>query len=132
VLERIWLCVFTHRFCGRGENFNPRRCGAISDRDNLLCRIGLFCNGRNDFNDIDLYRGNEFFTNAFGIKTVASPLRYVAVVIMQAFTCVGPVGCYFSFRKIIYRLPFRFASLLSQVPVSRRVAFGEKRGFGAF
>jgi len=37
-----------------------------------------------------------------------------------------PVGRYFSFRKIIYRLPFRFASLLSQAPASLRVAFGEE------
>jgi len=54
------------------ENFQSRRRDAISDRDILLSQIGLLCNGRNDFNDIDLYRGDELFTNAFGIKTVAS------------------------------------------------------------
>jgi len=54
------------------ENFHPRKCDAISDWDILLSQIGLLCNGRNDFNDIDLYRGDELFTNAFGIKTVAS------------------------------------------------------------
>jgi hypothetical protein len=36
-----------------------------------------------------------------------------------------PSGRYFAFIKIIYRLPFRFASLLSQAPASLRVAFGE-------
>ena len=54
------------------KNFQSRRCDAICDRDILLAQIGLLCNGRNDFNDIDLYRGDELFTNAFGIKTVAS------------------------------------------------------------
>ena len=53
-------------------NFQPRRRDAISDRDIILSQIGLLSNGRTDFNDIDLYRGDELFTNAFGIKTVAS------------------------------------------------------------
>ena len=53
-------------------NFQPRRSDAISDRDILLSQIGLLSNGRTDFNDIDLYRGDELFTNAFGIQTVAS------------------------------------------------------------
>jgi len=53
-------------------NFQPRRADAIADRDILLSQIGLLCNGRTDFNDIDLYRGDELFMNAFGLKTVAS------------------------------------------------------------
>ncbi|NKB25482.1 MAG: hypothetical protein GKR87_14115 [Kiritimatiellae bacterium] len=50
------------------SNFQPRRSDAISDRETLLTQIGLLCNGRTDFNDIDLYRGDEIFMNAFGLK----------------------------------------------------------------
>ncbi|NKB24769.1 MAG: hypothetical protein GKR87_14440 [Kiritimatiellae bacterium] len=50
------------------SNFQPRRSDAISDREILLTQIGLLCNGRTDFNDIDLYRGDEIFMNAFGLK----------------------------------------------------------------
>ena len=39
-------------------NFQPRRTDAIADRDILLSMIGLLCNGRSDFNDIDLYRND--------------------------------------------------------------------------
>ena len=53
-------------------NFQSRRSDAIADRDILLTQIGLLCNGRNDFNDVDLYRNDELFMNAFGLKTVAS------------------------------------------------------------
>lgn len=53
-------------------NFQPRRSDAMADRDILLSQIGLLCNGRNDFNDIDLYRGDEVFMNAYGLKAVAS------------------------------------------------------------
>lgn len=53
-------------------NFQPRRSDATTDRDILLSQIGLLCNGRNDFNDIDLYRNDVLFRNAFGIETVAS------------------------------------------------------------
>jgi hypothetical protein len=53
-------------------NFQSRRSDAITDRDILLTQIGLLCNGRNDFNDVDLYRKDELFMNAFGLKTVAS------------------------------------------------------------
>jgi hypothetical protein len=53
-------------------NFQPRRSDAITDRDILRTQIGLLCNGRNDFNDVDLYRNDELFMNAFGLKTVAS------------------------------------------------------------
>ncbi len=53
-------------------NFQPRRSAAIADRDILLSQIGLLCNGRTDFNDIDLYRDDEVFMNAYGLKTVAS------------------------------------------------------------
>ncbi len=53
-------------------NFQPRRSDAIADRDILLSQIGLLCNGRNDFNDIDLYREDEVFMNAYGLKAIAS------------------------------------------------------------
>lgn len=53
-------------------NFQSRRSDAIADRDILLSQIGLLCNGRTDFNDIDLYRGDEVFVNAYRLKAVAS------------------------------------------------------------
>lgn len=53
-------------------NFQPRRSDALADRDILLSQIGMLCNGRSDFNDIDLYRGDEIFMNAYGLKAVAS------------------------------------------------------------
>jgi hypothetical protein len=53
-------------------NFQSRRSDAIADRDILLTQIGLLCNGRNDFNDVDLYRNDEIFMNAYGLKGVAS------------------------------------------------------------
>ena len=66
------LLLETHAKRALPLNFQPRRSDAISDRDILLSQIGLLSNGRTDFNDIDLYRGDELFTNAFGIQTVAS------------------------------------------------------------
>ncbi len=53
-------------------NFQPRRADAIADRDILLSQIGLLCNGRTDFNDIDLYRGDAVFMNAYSLKVIAS------------------------------------------------------------
>lgn len=53
-------------------NFQSRRSDAIADRDILLTQIGLLYNGRTDFNDVDLYRNDELFMKAFGLKTVAS------------------------------------------------------------
>ena len=54
------------------KNLLKRRARAIADRDILLSQIGLLCNGRNNFSDIDLYRGDELFMNAYGLKAVAS------------------------------------------------------------
>lgn len=54
------------------ENFQPRRSDAIADRDILLTQIGLHCNARTDFNDIDLYRDDDIFKNAYGLKAIAS------------------------------------------------------------
>ena len=55
------------------ENFQPRRRDAIRDRDILLSQIGLLCNGRTNFNDIDLYRDDELFKNAFVIQQDDEP-----------------------------------------------------------
>ncbi len=54
------------------ENFQPRRSDAIADRDILLAQIGLHCNARTDFNDIDLYRNDTVFKNSFGLQTIPS------------------------------------------------------------
>lgn len=54
------------------RHFQPRRSDAIADRDILLAQIGLHCNARTDFNDIDLYRDDAVFKNAFGLEAVAS------------------------------------------------------------
>ena len=52
--------------------FQPRRSDTIIDRDILLSQIGLLCNGCNDFNDMDLYRGDEVFMNAYNLNAFAS------------------------------------------------------------
>ena len=54
------------------ENFQPRRIDAISDQSVLLTMIGLLSNGRSDFNDVDLYRGDSVFANAYGIERLPS------------------------------------------------------------
>lgn len=54
------------------ENFTKKRVGAISDRDILSTQIGLLCNARNDFNDIDLYREDTVFAHAYGIEQLPS------------------------------------------------------------
>jgi hypothetical protein len=54
------------------QNFTPKRSDAISDRDILSTQIGLLCNGRNDFNDVNLYREDEVFLRSFGIRQLAS------------------------------------------------------------
>jgi hypothetical protein len=54
------------------SNFQPRRSDAIADRDILLTEIGLLCNGRTDFNDVELYREDDLFMNAYGLTSVAS------------------------------------------------------------
>ena len=77
------------------DNFLPRRRDAIRDRDILLAQIGLLCNGRTDFNDIDLYRGDELFTNAFGIKTVPSE-----PVFRQRFDELPPDRTHAALRKL--------------------------------
>ena len=81
------------------ENFQPRRSDAIADRDILLSQIGLLCNGRTDFNDIDLYRGDEIFMNAYGLKTVASES-----VFRQRFDDLPAEKTHASLRRLNTRL----------------------------
>jgi hypothetical protein len=54
------------------KNFTKKRADAISDRDVLSTQIGLLCNARNDFNDVDLYREDEVFLQSFGIDKLPS------------------------------------------------------------
>jgi len=54
------------------ENLTPKRKDAISDRDVLSAQVGLLCNARNDFNDIELYRDDEVFRHSFGINKLPS------------------------------------------------------------
>lgn len=58
------------------KNFTNKRSGAISDRDVLSTQIGLLCNARNDFNDIDLYRDDEVFAHSFGIDHLPSEAAF--------------------------------------------------------
>lgn len=80
-------------------NFQPRRSDAIADRDILLTQIGLLCNGRTDFNDVDLYRNDELFMNAFGLKTVASE-----PVFRQRFDDLPPIRTHAALRDLNIRL----------------------------
>jgi len=54
------------------DNFQSRRCDAIRDRDVLLTLTGMLCNGRTDFNDVDLYRDDVVFANAYRIDRLPS------------------------------------------------------------
>jgi len=80
-------------------NFQPRRSDAIADRDILLTQIGLLCNGRTDFNDIDLYRNDELFMNAFGLETVASE-----PVFRQRFDDLPAARAHMALRDLNIRL----------------------------
>ena len=80
-------------------NFQPRRADAIADRDILLSQIGLLCNGRTDFNDIDLYRNDAIFMNAYGLKTVASE-----AVFRQRFDDLPAQRTHAALRKLNTRL----------------------------
>jgi hypothetical protein len=80
-------------------NFQPRRSDAIADRDILLSQIGLLCNGRTDFNDIDLYRSDKIFMNAYGLKTVPSE-----AVFRQRFDDLPPAATHSALRRVNTRL----------------------------
>ncbi|MDV7391356.1 IS1380 family transposase, partial [Arthrospira platensis SPKY1] len=53
-------------------NFQKRKSGGISDRDCLLTMTGILCNARADFNDVDQYKDDRVFSEAFGIKDLPS------------------------------------------------------------
>ncbi len=54
------------------ENFKTRRKDAISDRSIIASQVGLYCNARNDFNDINLYKNDFNFMNAFCLNKLPS------------------------------------------------------------
>lgn len=54
------------------ENFQPRRKDAISDRSVLMTMIGMLCNSRTDFNDVNLYQGDTIFAHSFYINQLPS------------------------------------------------------------
>ena len=54
------------------ENFQPRRKDAIGDRSVLMTLIGMLCNSRTDFNDVNLYQGDTIFAHSFHISQLPS------------------------------------------------------------
>jgi hypothetical protein len=54
------------------KDFQKRRNDAISDHDILLTLTGLLCNSYTDFNDVDLFRGDQLFRDAYGLEKLPS------------------------------------------------------------
>lgn len=54
------------------KNFQTRRSDAISDRSLLLTMIGMLCNSRTDFTDVNLYENDAIFANAYRIERLPS------------------------------------------------------------
>ena len=54
------------------ENFQPRRKDAITDRSVLMTMIGMLCNSRTDFNDVNLYQDDTVFAHSFRIDKLPS------------------------------------------------------------
>ncbi|MCH2342865.1 MAG: IS1380 family transposase, partial [Pseudomonas sp.] len=81
------------------ENFQPRRIDAISDQSVLLTMIGLLSNGRSDFNDVDLYRGDSVFANAYGIERLPSE-----AVLRQRLDELPPLRSHAALRALNTRL----------------------------
>lgn len=77
------------------KNFTSKRLGAISDRDILMTQIGLLCNARTDFNDVDLYREDRLFTHAFGIERLPSE-----AVFRQRLDEMPPQRCHDSLKTL--------------------------------
>jgi len=104
-------------------NFQPRRTDAITDRDILLSQIGLLCNGRTDFNDIDLYRGDELFMNAFGVDTVASEAvfrqRFDDLPALRTHTALRNLNRHFLSKRTFDRVD---ADGISLVPIDMDVS----------
>lgn len=69
VAGHVLASVNTHK---QLPDFQRRRADAISDHDILMSMVGLICNGRTDFCDVELYREDELFKQSFGIKRLPS------------------------------------------------------------
>ena len=54
------------------ENFQPRRRDAISDHSVLMTLVGMLCNSRTDFNDVNLYQDDTVFAHSFHIDQLPS------------------------------------------------------------
>ena len=54
------------------ESFQSRRRDAISDRSILMTLVGMLCNARTDFNDVDLYKEDTVFAHSFQIDRLPS------------------------------------------------------------
>ncbi len=54
------------------ENFQRRRRDCISDRSILMTLVGMLCNARTDFNDVDLYKEDTVFAHSFQIDRLPS------------------------------------------------------------
>ncbi|NCD32710.1 MAG: IS1380 family transposase [Spartobacteria bacterium] len=105
------------------DNFQKRRSDAISDRDILYTQIGLLCNGCTDFNDIELYKGDSIFMNAYGLKNVASE-----AVFRQRFDDLPETRTHAALRQLNLQLlaPRSFGTVsadgLSLIPVDLDVS----------
>ena len=81
------------------KNFQPRRSDAISDQSVLLTMIGLLSNARTDFNDVDLYKGDGVFANAYGIERLPSE-----PVLRQRLDELPPLRSHAALRELNRRL----------------------------
>jgi hypothetical protein len=61
--------------------------------------IGLLSNGRSDFNDVDLYRGDGVFANAYGIERLPSE-----AVLRQRLDELPPLRSHAALRDLNTRL----------------------------
>ena len=54
------------------ENFQSRRRDSISAHSILMTLVGMLCNARTDFNDVDLYKDDTVFAHSFQIDKLPS------------------------------------------------------------
>ena len=59
----------------------------IANRDILKSYLGLLVQGKNDFDAVEAFRGDAFFSRALGIGCVPSSLRCAS-----AWTPTAPIG----------------------------------------
>ena len=59
----------------------------IANRDILKSYLGLLVQGKNDFDAVEAFRGDAFFSRALGIGCVPSSLRCAS-----AWTPLAPIG----------------------------------------